>query len=59
MISTIVLIGVAVLLAFTFRAARRARIRQRKLEREVESMKRELDVHREKARSILRELQNV
>jgi hypothetical protein len=59
MISTIVLLGVAVVLALALRGAREARIRQARVERENRLLKSELDSHRETARSILRELQNV
>lgn len=58
MISMALMIVVAVLLAVTLGAARRARLRQIRLERDNRAMQLELERHHETARSILRELQN-
>jgi len=57
-ISTIVMVAVVVLLAFTLAAARRSWQRQLELERANETMQRELQRHRDTVHSILRELQN-
>jgi hypothetical protein len=51
MISTILMIAVAVLLTFVLAMARQSRVRQARLERELAR-------HRETVQSILRELQN-
>jgi hypothetical protein len=58
MISTAVLISVAVLLAVTLGASRRSRRRQVQLERDNHAMQVELERHRQTVHSILRELQN-
>lgn len=58
MITLALMIAAAVPLAIALPAARRAAIRQLKLERDNEAMKRQLDRHHEVARSILEELQN-
>jgi type II secretory pathway pseudopilin PulG len=57
-ISTIVMIAVVVLLSLALGAARRSWQRQLALQRENETMLRELQRHRDTVHSILRELQN-
>lgn len=58
MITLALMVAAAVPLAIALPAARRTAIRQLKLERDNEAMRRQLDRHREVARSILEELQN-
>ena len=58
MISLILLLVVAIVLAITLGAARQARLRERNLENQNRAMRGELERHRETAQSILRELQN-
>jgi type II secretory pathway pseudopilin PulG len=58
MISLILMISVAVILAVTLGAARQSRQRQNRLERDHRAMQQELERHREVVHSILRELQN-
>lgn len=57
MTSLPLLIGVAALLIVALPAARQSARRQSRLERDNDAMRRELDRHRDVARSILEELQ--
>lgn len=58
MISLTLLIAAAVLLIVALPTARQTARRQAQLERDIDAMRRELDRHRDVARSILEELQN-
>ena len=58
MISKILLVFVAILLAFILGAVRRARLQNARLAREHRTMQAELERHRHTAQAILRELQN-
>jgi hypothetical protein len=57
MISTLLMV-VVVILAVTLAAARRAQRREARLERDNQTMRIELDRHRQTAEAILKELQN-
>lgn len=58
MISTMLMIAVAVLLAIALGAARQSRRRQKLLERDNRAMQLELERHRATVQSILRELES-
>jgi type II secretory pathway pseudopilin PulG len=58
MIALILMIAVAVLLVIAFPIARRCALRLSQLELDNQAIRRELERHRDVARSILEELQN-
>jgi hypothetical protein len=57
-IPTILMIGVALLLAIALRTARLSSRRQQRLEHDNHAMRLELERHRQTAQSILRELES-